>query len=94
MAVPYETAYGPLTAVADWLRANGIDPADVPIDASIGIERLTYAGARCIRYTALLRSEEGRPYVDPATGRAAEEERIELLTVDPPENVQVRDASE
>ncbi|MGW1796937.1 hypothetical protein ACWCQN_13220 [Streptomyces sp. NPDC001984] len=89
MPVPVETPYGPVTAVADWLRANDIDPNDVPIDGPITIEPLTMGGARCIRYAALLRNERGRHYEDPGTGDVAREERIQPLKVEPPENVQV-----
>lgn len=84
MAVPSETAYGPREAVADWLRANDIDPGDVPIDGPIAID-----DEQRIRYAALLRNEAGHRYVDQATGDAAREERTAPLKVDPPTNVQV-----
>ncbi|MGW3651888.1 hypothetical protein [Streptomyces sp. NPDC000878] len=83
MPVPYETAYGPITAVAEWLRANDIDPNDVAHEGPITID------GQCIRYAALLRNEDGHRYVDQATGGAAREERTAPLKVEPPENVQV-----
>jgi hypothetical protein len=84
-----ETAYGPISAVAEWLRANGIDPADVPVDARLVIERDTLGGHRHIRYTALLRNELGHLHHDSVTGREAAEERTVRLRVEPPENVRV-----
>lgn len=83
MPVPYETAYGPIAAVADWLRANDIDPNDVPIEGPITIEQ------GHIRYAALLRNEDGHRYVDESTGDAAREEQTAPLKVEPPANVQV-----
>lgn len=93
MPVPYETAYGPLPEVVAWLTANGIDPADVPVDGEITIEVQNLAGDRYVRYSALLRNEDGHRYLDPATNEAAQEERIAPLKVDPPENVHVEDTS-
>ena len=78
MPVPIETPYGPVTEVAEWLRANGINPDDVPIEGPITIDD----GQR-IRYAALLRNETGHRYVDPATGEAAREERTAPLKVRP-----------
>lgn len=77
MPVPAETPYGPIAAVAEWLRANGIDPDDVPIEGPITIEQ------GHIHYTALLRNEDGHRYQDPGTGDAAREERTAPLTVEP-----------
>lgn len=90
MPVPMQTPYGPVDALADWLRANDVEPGDVPMDSSITIERETIDGAWCIRYVALVRNEAGRIYLDGDTGRPAEEERTAILNVDPPENIQVR----
>ncbi|MEV0963273.1 hypothetical protein AB0J25_11905 [Streptomyces sp. NPDC049910] len=83
MANPSQTPYGPRDAVADWLRANGIDPGDVPIEGPIAIKDDS------IQYAALLRDEAGHVYADPATGDAACEQRTAPLTVQPPTNVQV-----
>ncbi|MFF8910177.1 hypothetical protein [Streptomyces olivaceoviridis] len=84
-----ETAYGPVDAVASWLRANDINPNDVPINGHIAIELETIGGARCIRYTALLRNEQGYHYHDPETDQAAQEERTTPLKAEPPETVRV-----
>ncbi|MFE9764627.1 hypothetical protein ACFYPC_08870 [Streptomyces sp. NPDC005808] len=84
-----ETAYGPIAAVAEWLRANDIDPSDVPIDGSISIEPGAYSGERRIRYSAVLRNAQGYCYRDPATDQAAREERTASLKAEPPANVQV-----
>ncbi|WP_307621697.1 hypothetical protein [Streptomyces sp. V3I7] len=70
--------------MADWLRANGIDPRDVPIEGPIAIEHGR------IRYAALLHDEAGRRYQDPSTGHAAREVRSAPLVVEPPASVQVR----
>lgn len=90
MAVPAETPFGPIAAVADWLSANGIDPRDVPIEGPITIEPNPEGHGQCIRYAALLHDEHGRRYQDPATGDAAREERTAPLKAEPPTNVQVR----
>lgn len=67
-----------------WLRANGIDPGDVPVHEDITIEPLTLGGDRAIRHTVYLRNADGAKYLDEATGDAAQEERIVPLVVDPP----------
>lgn len=86
MARPVETPFGPMGAVADWLRANDIDPSDVPIEGPIAVEQ------GHIRYTAHLRNEDGHKYVDQTTGDVAQEDRTTLLKVEPPANVRVRAA--
>jgi hypothetical protein len=83
MPIPIETPYGPVEAVADWLRANDIDPNDVPIEGPIAIK-----GGR-IEYAALLRNKASRHYMDEATHEAAREGRTTLLKVEPPTSVQV-----
>ncbi|MFE9687985.1 hypothetical protein [Streptomyces sp. NPDC006285] len=89
----HETVHGPVHAVAEWLRANGIDPQDVPIDSDITIGTEPFGGARHIRYSALLRNELGHLHHDPATGRAAVEARTALLVVEAPENVKIAEES-
>jgi len=89
-----ETVHGPVRAVADWLRANGIDPMDVPVHSRISIEPGASEGDRRIRYAELLRNELGHLRHDPATGRAAAEERTTALKVEPPENVRVHGGRE
>ncbi|GAA2340048.1 hypothetical protein OKJ48_22445 [Streptomyces kunmingensis] len=84
MTTPQETAPGLIRAVAEWLHINGIDPADVPVDSDISIDRKTLSGTRHIRYSALLRNELGHLYHDPITGRPAVEDRTAVLTVAPP----------
>jgi hypothetical protein len=70
----HETVHGPLHTVVEWLRTNGIDPADVPVDSDISIEPEPLGGDRRIRYSALLRNELGcrrrRPRSCVATPRA------------------------
>ena len=83
MPVPIETPFGPMDSVVDWLRANDIEPTDVPIEGPITIEQGR------IHYAALLRNEDGHRYVDERTGDAARESRTAELKVQPPENVQV-----
>ena len=87
--VRMETPFGPREAVASWLRANGIDPDDVPIDGPIAIERESTEGPWSIRYAALLR-KDGQRYLDEATGGPAQELRTVPLKIEPPENMQVR----
>jgi hypothetical protein len=85
----HETVHGPLHTVVEWLRTNGIDPADVPVDSDISIEPEPLGGDRRIRYSALLRNELGHLHHDPATGRAAVEDRSVPPVVEPPENVKI-----
>ncbi|WP_039942950.1 hypothetical protein [Streptomyces himastatinicus] len=72
-----------VTALQDWLGANGLDPRDVD-RAPITIEQRD--GQRVIRYTAFLRAEDGCKYRDPVTDRTAREERTVPLLVEPPED--------
>lgn len=68
-----------------WLRANGIDPCDVPTDTTLTVE--TTDTGTVIRYDAYLRDEHGRKYLaDPHddTKGAAREQRTTPLTVPPP----------
>lgn len=93
--MPSETVYDadtwPFVACSErlpelraWLRANGIDPSDVPVYEDIAIEQSTPGGDRTIRFTAYLRNADGRLYLDEVTGEAAREERTVPLVVDPP----------
>ncbi|GHH68439.1 hypothetical protein FHS35_009104 [Streptomyces umbrinus] len=74
----------------EWLRANGIVTADVPVDEEITIELLTFGGDRAIHHTAYLRNADGKKYLDEATGDAAQEARIVPLTTDPPPHWRTR----
>lgn len=66
-----------------WLKANGIDPEDVPTNTEITVETGT-GGDRVIHYTAFLRNEDGAKYLDEATGDAAHKERTAPVQVEPP----------
>lgn len=89
MPVPYETAYGPIAAVAEWLRANDIDPNDVPINGPITIERDTASDGTRIRYTAVVRTEGVGVQYDARRRGPKVEDRTVPLKVEPPANVQV-----
>ncbi|MGC9538514.1 hypothetical protein [Streptomyces sp. UG1] len=84
------TPYGPREAVADWLRANAVDPNDVPINGPITIERDPLEG-RSIRYASMVRSDDGDILRDPRVDGPKTEERTAPLKVEPPTNVQVMD---
>ncbi|WP_416976673.1 hypothetical protein [Streptomyces sp. T028] len=71
-----------LRAVQRWLRLNGIEPRDVPLDSEMVIEDSAFG--MVIRYTAYLYDDEGRKYVDPdAPEFAASEDRTAVLRVAP-----------
>ncbi|SHI66316.1 hypothetical protein [Streptomyces sp. 3214.6] len=71
-----------LHAVQGWLRLNGIDPRDVPLDSEMVIEDSAFG--MVIRYTAYLYDEQGRKYVDPdAPEFAASQDRTAVLKVAP-----------
>lgn len=99
--MPREIIYDPQTEpdlfgtvrheeLKQWLRANGIDPADVPLHDEITIELLTFGGDRAIHHTAYLRNADGKKYLDEATDDAAQEARIVPLTTDPPPHWRTR----
>lgn len=69
-------------ATAAWLTANGIDPADVPLNSAI-TTHTDAAGTRTIRYTTLLHGEHGRAYLDD-NGQAVVEQREVPLIVERP----------
>ncbi|QFZ75089.1 hypothetical protein GFH48_19065 [Streptomyces fagopyri] len=83
MAKLVETPFGPRDAVAAWLRANGVDPSDVPIEGPITITRDR------IHYDAMLCNGTGHRYVAPGTDDVATAPRWAVLKVAPPANVQV-----
>ncbi|GHC28989.1 MULTISPECIES: hypothetical protein [Streptomyces rochei group] len=79
---PHVNVTGQREELCKWLRANRIDPCDVPPDAAITIEA---ADSGClIRYTAHLRNDSGHKYLDTATDTVAQEERTVPLVTDPP----------
>jgi hypothetical protein len=78
----YRTPDG-MRAVQAWLRANGIEPSDVPMDSEMVLEDSTFG--MLIRYEAFRTDEHGRRYVDPDDpDRAATENRTALLQLPPP----------
>ncbi|WP_372352657.1 hypothetical protein [Streptomyces sp. KL116D] len=75
-------AEGRAEEIQEWVRANNIDPSDVPVDADMTIEDTP--DGRVIRYAANLRDAEGgRLLADPAGG-VQQEERTVPLVVEPP----------
>lgn len=72
-----------LRAVEEWLRVNGIDPADVPVESELVIEDSAFG--LVIRYTAYLRNADGAKYVDPDDPHfAASVDRTAVLQLAPP----------
>lgn len=75
------------TELFDWLRANGIEPNDIPIDSTVTIEPGDCGSAvrhtHFIRHTAYLRNEHGRHYLadpdHPDKGAAREERTVPLI---------------
>lgn len=65
--------------IMEWLAANNITPADVPVEAVPVI-----AGGR-ITCPVYLRNEDGNKYLDRETGQAARSSVTVPLLVDPPE---------
>lgn len=73
---------GGLHAVQGWLRLNGINPRDVPLDSEMVIEDSAFG--MVIRYTAYLYDADGHRYVDPeAPDFAASQDRTAMLRVAP-----------
>ncbi|MEV6791286.1 hypothetical protein AB0M87_04635 [Streptomyces sp. NPDC051320] len=73
-----------LKEIQTWLLANGINPDDIPVDATVTIESKDPEGGQIIRHTVCL-LKDGHKYEDPSTpGKLATEERTTLLTVAPP----------
>lgn len=69
--------------LCDWLTANGIDPADVPIDGDLTI--VDSGTVRAIRVEVEVRGENGRVLRDEREDRAARELRTVPLLVEPPD---------
>ncbi|MGW1001757.1 hypothetical protein [Streptomyces sp. NPDC002520] len=73
---------GGLRAVRRWLRLNGIDPHDVPLDSELVIEDSAYG--MVIRHEAYLTTDDGHKYIDPDNpDRAATDDRTAVLRVAP-----------
>ncbi|KIF66225.1 hypothetical protein HY68_36540 [Streptomyces sp. AcH 505] len=70
-------------AVADWLRANGVDPNHVPRDTDLTIST-SPDGTRHLNYEAFVVDSEGRKMVDERGTSAAIEPRTVPLAVPPP----------
>lgn len=70
-------------ALRDWVRANGLNPNEIPINADMTIEDTP--DGRVIRYTAYTLSSSGAKLADPVrSGEALTEERAVPLVVEPP----------
>ncbi|MFF5795768.1 hypothetical protein [Streptomyces albogriseolus] len=82
----YQRVYrapGGMHAVQAWMRANSINPDDVPVHSEIALEDSAFG--MLVRYEAYLLNEDGRRYVDPDNpDRAATENRTALLQLPPP----------
>lgn len=78
-----QTDWGRRDALCDWLTANGINPADVPIDGDLTI--VDTNDGRAIRVEVELRSEDGRVLLDEREHQAAREVRTVPLLVEPPD---------
>lgn len=77
-----QTDWGRRDALCNWLTANGINPADVPIDGDLTI--IDTDTGRAIRVEVELRGEDGRVLLDEREHRAARELRTVPLLVEPP----------
>lgn len=77
------------TELFDWLRANGIEPNDVPTDSTVTIEPGDCGSAvrhtHVVRHAVYLRNATGFHYEDPATNGAAREDRTVPLIVPLPD---------
>ncbi|MEV5163879.1 hypothetical protein AB0K66_04525 [Streptomyces werraensis] len=71
-----------MRAVQAWMRANSIDPDDVPVHSEMVLEDSAFG--LLIRYEAYRINEDGHRYVDPDTDQAAVEPRTTLLQLPPP----------
>lgn len=72
-----------LAELLAWLRANGIDPNEVPDTSTLSIEPCS--SGHLIRYTVYLLNAEGHRYANPGSDYAASEERIAALVVPLPD---------
>ncbi|MEW2426216.1 hypothetical protein AB0911_37695 [Streptomyces nigra] len=88
--MPEEIVYCSVKSVIEWLKANEIDPIDVPADSSLTIDEDPVQGFRIIRYTALLRNELGHIVIDKVTGQPAVCGRSARLLVEPNGDVQIK----
>ncbi|WP_228916824.1 hypothetical protein [Streptomyces sp. DH20] len=78
----YRTPDG-MRAVQAWMRANSINPDDVPVHSELAIEDSAFG--MVIRYRALRRTPSGRLFPDPNDpDRLATQGRTTLLQLPPP----------
>ncbi|MGW3383315.1 hypothetical protein ACWDCO_24405 [Streptomyces albogriseolus] len=82
--MPQEWPDGRLDAIRAWLKANNINPSDVPIHGDLYLEP-DPAGGQRIAYEAFHLDSEGRKHVDERGESAAIERRTTPLLVDPPD---------
>ncbi|MEW2187685.1 hypothetical protein AB0900_30840 [Streptomyces cellulosae] len=73
-----------LDAIRAWLKANNINPSDVPIRGDLYLEPDPDGGQR-IAYEAFHLDSQGRKHVDERGTGAAIERRTTPLLVDPPD---------
>lgn len=69
-------------ALADWLTANGINPADVPIDGDLTIADTEHG--RVIRCEVFALTDDGKHQLDDRRENVATEIREVPLKTDPP----------
>ncbi|MEV4975579.1 hypothetical protein [Streptomyces scopuliridis] len=76
-------------AVCSWLRANDIDPRNVPEETELRVT--TEAdGQRTIHYTAFVRDQSGNILVDPNDGNEAwRKARTTPCAVESPESLRI-----
>lgn len=77
-----QTDWGRRDALCDWLTANGINPADVPVDGDLTL--VDTDEGRTIRVEVELRGEDGKWVLDERENRPARELRTVPLAVEPP----------
>lgn len=77
-----QTDWSRRAVLCDWLTANGIEPADVPVDGDLLI--VDTEQGRAIRVEVLVRTEDGKLALDERGVDVAREVRTVPLTVDPP----------
>ncbi|MFH9072703.1 hypothetical protein [Streptomyces alboflavus] len=76
-------AQGRTHEIADWARANSLDPDVISVDHDLIVE--DGADGRVIRYHEQLRNADGAKYACSCGEHPAVEERIVPLVVEPPE---------
>ena len=72
-----------MALLADWLRANGVDPAEVAV-SQIAVIDCPCCNTSMIRDTEYLTGEDGKRYYDKEADAPAAVERLTPCTVPPP----------